>query len=149
MSDELSVWEPANKDEVLYLYDSGDARQMETNGRRLLLSSKHSQPLACFFGITHTHIPVSLLLFVHSLTKLSTALQDILFCHPVVASEHSYSSTTADGSTYHIAGSCLEKETAVCRLLDGHFDSSSNSQFRDGWHKNWSCSTMFFFPNKM
>lgn len=70
-------------------------RQME--GVSYCLASVHSPSHA--FSALHTHIPVSLLLFVHSLTKLSRALQDILFCHPVVASERSYSSTTAD--TYH------------------------------------------------
>lgn len=47
----------------------------------------------------------------------------------------------------HTTNSWIEKEIAMCRLLDGHFDRQSNSQFRDGWLKNWSCSTMmFFFP---
>ncbi len=39
VSDELSGECQQMKMGVLYLFDSGDARQMETNGRRLLLSS--------------------------------------------------------------------------------------------------------------
>lgn len=63
--------------------------------------------------------------------------------------------STAYSNTYHTVAACcvfyththtldswIEKDSAMWRLLDGHFDSQSNSQFRDGWHKNWSCSTM-------
>ncbi len=56
VSDEVSVQEPANEDGVLYPYDSGDARQMETNGRFLLLSSERSQAFSAEHTHTHPHL---------------------------------------------------------------------------------------------
>lgn len=44
--------------------DSGDGKQMETNERCLLLSSKHSHPLALCWQHTHICLPAALFIFL-------------------------------------------------------------------------------------
>lgn len=128
-------------------------------GKRLLLSSKHSLPLTCFFSGAHIRAPPPTPNATNPApcysSKTVAAAQNILIAAQLLLLSTGLSYTGVYRNTYLSVVSCLfvlcnTSQVAGIRggktaMQDGHFDRQSNRQFRDGWHKNQSYSTMMGF----
>lgn len=114
-------------------------------GKRLLLSSKHSLPLTCFFSVAHIRAPP-----IPNATnpapcyshKTVAAAQNILIAAQLLLLSTGLSYTGVYRNTYLSVVPCLLvlcniSQVAGIRgektaMQDGHFDRQSNRQFRDG-----------------
>lgn len=117
-----------------FVSDSGDSKQMETNGRCLLLSSKRSHPLTLCWQHTHICLPAALFIFLElSVWEILVITQQPIAIHTTLV---------------YLAVCFVDPQPvsvlriALCWLLYEQFDSQSKSHFRDGWYEDWICSTM-------